>query len=169
MSQFANLVPVYKGSISTVFRAKCVETGRRVIVKVYFEEKMTPKQMHKLDREVELQNVVKNCPFVCQVLASFHEESKMYLILEDCEGGDLFKKMMKEGGCIPEAEACTDIIVPLLRVLENLDKLDIIHRDIKPENIFLTGSGQMKLGDFGLAIDCSKEIPFYRSGMLQHR
>ena len=63
-------------------------------------------------------------------------------------------------------QVCVDIIVPLLRVLESLNTLNIIHRDIKPENIFLMADGTMKLGDFGLAIDSSVEIPFCRSGTL---
>ena len=164
VSQFTNMISVYKGAISTVFRAKCLETGRKLIVKIYFREKMNSKQVHKLERELELQKLVKNCPYVCNLVDNFDEGNKTHIILEDCEGGDLFKKMMKQGGSIAESRACTEVIVPLLRVLETLDKLNIIHRDIKPENIFLTGSGQIRLGDFGLAIDCSKEIPFYRSG-----
>ena len=125
-----------------------------------------------------------------------------YLVLESCEGGDLFKTMMKAGGRLPEATVCVDVIVPLLRVLESLATLSLIHRDIKvrgfyakkqpdwhlrwqlivhaasmcmrnkrgvcvqPENIFLMADGTMKLGDFGLAIDCAAEIPFCRSGVL---
>lgn len=158
------MISVYKGAISTVYRARCVETGRKLIVKIYFQERMNPKQLHKLEREVQIQNMVKDCPYVCHLVGHFHEGTNTHIILEDCEGGDLFKKMMKQGGSIAESRACTEVIVPLLRVLETLDQINIIHRDIKPENIFLTASGQIRLGDFGLAIDCSKEIPFYRSG-----
>ena len=164
VGQFTNMISVYKGAISTVFRAKCVETGRKLIVKIYFQDKMNSKQLHKLERELELQILLKDCPYVCHLVGHFDEGNKTHIVLEDCEGGDLFKTMMKQGGSIAEARTCTEVIVPLLRVLETLDKLNIIHRDIKPENIFLTGSGQIRLGDFGLAIDCSKEIPFYRSG-----
>lgn len=168
VSQFTGMISVYKGAISTVYRAKCVETGRKLIVKIYFHDKMNSKQLHKLKRELELQKLVKDCPYVCNLLDNFDEGNQTHIILEDCEGGDLFKKMMKQGGSIAETRTCTEVIVPLLRVLETLDKLNIIHRDIKPENIFLTGSGQIRLGDFGLAIDCSKEIPFYRSGTLDY-
>lgn len=131
---------------------------------MYHKEKMTPKQMHKLKREVEIQFLVRDCPYVCQLLAYFEDDDKKYLILEDCAGGDLFKRLLKQGGSLTESKVCVDVIVPLLRVLESLDTLHILHRDIKPENIFLTGDETIRLGDFGLAIDTTKEIPFCRSG-----
>jgi serine/threonine protein kinase len=167
LSQLKQLVEIYSGSISNVYKSVCVESGTRVVVKVYHKDKMTAKQHHKLQREIEIQTRIKDCPHVCQLLGVFSTTGEVYLVLESCDGGDLFKALMKAGGRLPEATVCTDIIVPLLRVLESLNKLSILHRDIKPENIFLTADGMMKLGDFGLAIDSTQEIPFCRSGAHQ--
>ena len=41
--------------------------------------------------------------------------------------------------------------VDICRALELCEKHNIIHRDIKPENIFVSESGDFKLGDFGIA------------------
>ena len=60
------------------------------------------------------------------------------------------------------------MVAPLLRTLVGLHAQHIIHRDIKPENIFLTASQEFKLGDFGLAIQSSLELPYTRSGTLDY-
>lgn len=66
--------------------------------------------------------------------------------------------------------ACMQIITPLLLVLEKMHGLHLLHRDIKPENIFLSASacGALRLGDFGLAVDDTRELPFSRSGTLDY-
>ena len=42
--------------------------------------------------------------------------------------------------------------------LELCQKYNIIHRDIKPENIFVSGNGDFKLGDFGIARTVEKTM-----------
>ena len=41
--------------------------------------------------------------------------------------------------------------IDMCKALELCQKYNIIHRDIKPENIFVSGNGDFKLGDFGIA------------------
>lgn len=46
--------------------------------------------------------------------------------------------------------------IDMCRALELCQKYNIIHRDIKPENIFISDSGDYKLGDFGIAKEVEK-------------
>ncbi len=53
--------------------------------------------------------------------------------------------------------------IDMCRALELCQKYNIIHRDIKPENIFISDSGDFKLGDFGIA----REVEKTQSGMTK--
>ncbi|KAI1777709.1 kinase-like protein [Hypoxylon cercidicola] len=50
-----------------------------------------------------------------------------------------------------ETEHVRRFMLELVDAVSYMHSKGIFHRDIKPENIFLTESGSMKLGDFGLA------------------
>lgn len=56
------------------------------------------------------------------------------------------------------------MVKPLLHVLKSLHCRGIIHRDVKPENIFFEADGKLVLGDFGLAIDSTRDKPCSRVG-----
>lgn len=45
----------------------------------------------------------------------------------------------------------------LLSALHHLHARDFAHLDLKPANVFLTRSGRLKLGDFGLALELRGE------------
>jgi len=49
------------------------------------------------------------------------------------------------------------IIYQLLEGLIFIHDLGIVHRDLKPANIFIMQNGKVKIGDFGLSKDLSKE------------
>lgn len=51
--------------------------------------------------------------------------------------------------------------IDLCKALELCQKYNIVHRDVKPENIFISPSGNFKLGDFGIA----KTVEKTSSGM----
>ena len=48
--------------------------------------------------------------------------------------------------------------IDMCKALELCQKYNIIHRDIKPENIFISDSGEYKLGDFGIARQAEKTM-----------
>ena len=49
------------------------------------------------------------------------------------------------------------ILCQLLEGLIFIHNLGIVHRDLKPSNIFIMQNGKVKIGDFGLSKDLSKE------------
>jgi Protein kinase domain len=97
-------------SVATVFRAICTSSGAKVIIKVYYKSKMHPKHHHKLERELSAMRMLSG-PFVAQLYASFEDSGCIYIIMEHCEGGDLFKTMLMHGGLLDEAWVCIEVWV----------------------------------------------------------
>ncbi|GLC38958.1 hypothetical protein PLESTB_000465600 [Pleodorina starrii] len=153
LSAFRDLNRLHEGRHSTVWSAVCQQTGKTVVIKGYIRESLKPRQLHNVRREISLLRFFRDvgCKGVVGLLAVFEDTAMIYLVFEACMGGDLYAHLVRNRGTIHEEYVVTKVVFPLLSVLQQLHKLHIIHRDIKPENIFLTETGDIALGDFGLA------------------
>uniref|UniRef100_A0A669PKG1 Protein kinase domain-containing protein n=1 Tax=Phasianus colchicus TaxID=9054 RepID=A0A669PKG1_PHACC len=89
------------------------------------------------------------CPFIVGFFGSFRDAQHIYLLLEFCQGGELWTKL-REVRCFEEPLAvfCSACVV---EGLEYLHGHGIVYRDLKPENLMLDQLGYVKLVDFGFA------------------
>jgi len=88
----------------------------------------------------------------------FDSRSKMCLVLDLMEGGELFDRIIEKGH-FSEKDAAQSF-VEMVRALEYLHAKKIVHRDLKPENLLFEKKGDgsaIKLIDFGLAGSCKNE------------
>ncbi|OCH84158.1 kinase-like protein [Obba rivulosa] len=86
-------------------------------------------------------------PFLMPLIVSWDDEENIYFVMPFCPE-TLLDRLYKMPDCTLDIRL---VAVELLLALYNLHKKQIIHRDIKPENIFITFSGHIILGDFGLS------------------
>lgn len=90
-----------------------------------------------------------NHPNIVKLYYAFQDHSKVYIILEYLDGGELFHHLAEQT-YLSEKDASFYIaqIVLALRYLHL--NLKVIYRDLKPENCMLNSDGNLVLTDFGL-------------------
>ena len=89
-------------------------------------------------------------PNLVKLFEVFEYRGQYVLILELCEGGDLFN-YIKQNRFFDEKRAA-QIIREILSAVNYMHKQGVMHRDLKPENILVDSeSDTLKIGDFGTA------------------
>ncbi|KAI0914312.1 kinase-like domain-containing protein [Ustulina deusta] len=154
--RFQTISPLNHGSFGMVFLATDLQTNDLVAIKCM--TKRAAANEAGLEFAMDERSEEQLChlrlgahPNIVNLVHSFETEAHFYLVLEYCSRGDLYEAIRT--GCGPlETEHVRQFMLQLVDAVSYMHSKGIYHRDIKPENIFLTDSGAMKLGDFGLAI-----------------
>lgn len=85
----------------------------------------------------------------------FHEvyrtrKNKLCIVMEHADDGDLAGKIDSIKEAMPE-NLVLDYFVQICLGLKHVHDRKIVHRDLKSQNVFLKKTGEVKLGDFGIA------------------
>ncbi|XP_017657234.2 serine/threonine-protein kinase Nek5 isoform X1 [Nannospalax galili] len=112
-------------------------------------------------------------PNIVTFFSSFQESSRLLIVMEYCDGGDLMKRIQRQRGILFSEDQILGWFVQISLGLKHIHDRKILHRDIKAQNIFLSKNGMVaKLGDFGIArvLNTSMELartcvgtPYYLS------
>ncbi|PKA55019.1 Serine/threonine-protein kinase Aurora-3 [Apostasia shenzhenica] len=138
------------GKFGKVYLAREKESGFVVALKIIYKQKLDKYRFHAyLRREIEIQHSL-NHPNVLRLFAWFHDETRIFLVLEYAAGGELYK-LLKSLDHFSEKRAAT-YIASLAKALAYCHDKHVIHRDIKPENLLLDVMGRIKIADFGWAV-----------------
>ena len=128
------------------------------------EEKILIKQEAQIIKGLSHENIVK-------FYEHYEDYRKAYYVFELVEGGDLLEYVLSKGR-LQEKEALR-VFKQLLRVMEYLQRNNILHRDLKPENILIQLDPlskeiqKIKLIDFGFATFFTKDnLPTLSCGTL---
>ena len=111
--------------------------------------KIKKQQLHtKTERDL----MVKiNCPFIVNIKSAFQDNTKLYIVSEFMQGGDMFFHLHDGQIVTFNNEKSKFYILELVLAIEFLHKHNMVYRDLKPENILLDEKGHVKLTDFGLS------------------
>ncbi|CAL9053429.1 serine/threonine-protein kinase Aurora-3-like [Musa acuminata AAA Group] len=139
-----------EGKFGKVYLAREKQSGYVVALKVIFKAKLEKYRSHAhLRREIEIQHGL-NHPNVLRLFAWFHDETRVFLVLEYAARGELYK-LLKSLHHFSEKRAAT-YVSSLAGALAYCHEKHVIHRDIKPENLLLDIEGRLKIADFGWAV-----------------
>jgi serine/threonine-protein kinase len=75
----------------------------------------------------------------------------LYFVAELMEGGTVAEWLAQEPGSKLPHEIALCVGIQVLRGLEAAHRAGVVHRDLKPENLMLSGEGEVKIADFGIA------------------
>lgn len=142
--------PLGKGKFGNVYLARTKKTHHVVALKVLFKSQIVKADMqHQLLRETEIHSRMRH-PNILQMLGWFHDEKKIYLILEYAAGGELFKLLRRQHRF--DEVTTSKYVYQVSRALRCCHRNEVIHRDLKPENILLDIHGNVKISDFGWSV-----------------
>lgn len=82
---------------------------------------------------------------------AYVHENSAYLVMEHCTHGDLLQFLLAQPGHRLSQPHALNVFLQIARGLAALHAQNIAHRDLSLDNIFLSDTGQCKIGDFGLA------------------
>lgn len=137
------------GGFGAVYRTKTQDGGFVAIKKLNVSSLI--KSQENFEREIKGLGEIRH-PNLVALLGYYWTPSLQLLINEYICGGSLHKHI-HEGqskSCLSWQERF-NVILGTAKGLAHLHQLNIIHYNIKSTNVLIDGSGDPKLGDFGLA------------------
>ena len=142
-----------QGGMGVVYLALQPELERQVVIKALRRDLVQNKEVdERFRREAEAAGRVHHQNVVC-VYDCFIWRGERYIAQEYVEGADL-GEALAAARRMPAHQAAL-LAVELARGLEEIHARDIVHRDLKPSNVLLGKAGEVKIADFGIAIEAS--------------
>ncbi len=144
-----------RGATGKVYLGKDPFANRVVAIKVAYPEALKSSEDGAFYRSMFLNEASLagklNHPHITQIYDAVVEDKYSYIVMEYVEGGTL-EKFCEPGQLLDPGEVA-EIIFKCVRALAFANTLGLTHRDIKPGNILHVDGTDIKIADFGAAIN----------------
>jgi serine/threonine protein kinase len=143
-----------QGATSRVFHARDAFANRDVAIKVFVPPSTTDANALRRFQRVFLNESSLagklNHPHIAGIFDAVTEERYAYLVMEYVAGGTL--EQYCHADTLLPLEKAVEVIFKCNRALDYAFQHGVIHRDIKPANILVSQGTDIKLSDFGTAL-----------------
>uniref|UniRef100_A0A803P9M4 non-specific serine/threonine protein kinase n=1 Tax=Cannabis sativa TaxID=3483 RepID=A0A803P9M4_CANSA len=104
-------------------------------------------------REVSIMSTLPEHPNIVKLKATYEDHENVHLVMELCEGGELFDRIVARGHYSERAAAT--VAKTIAEVVRMCHANGVMHRDLKPENFLFANKKEhspLKAIDFGLSV-----------------
>jgi len=137
------------GGFAKVKVATHLQTGLKVAIKI-MDKRQLGEDLPRIRLEIAAMKVLCH-QNICKLLQVLETDTKIYMVLEYCPGGELFDYIVDRDR-LCEAES-RKFFRQIVAGVAYIHEAGYAHRDLKPENILIDDDHMLKLIDFGL---CAK-------------
>lgn len=141
------------GGMGEIYKAQDSKLGRLVALKFLPKDFSTDQlALQRFQREAKTASSL-NHPHILTVYEIGEEAGTLFIVTELVDGLTL-RQLLREPISVEKA---VNFARQILEALSAAHHAGIVHRDLKPENIMVRSDGYVKLLDFGLAKEISRE------------
>lgn len=138
-----------EGNFGKVKFARHVDNGHPYAVKILDRKRILALKIDdQIKREIGTLKLLKH-PNVVRLHEVSASKTKIYMVLEYVNGGELFDKIASKGR-VSEREG-RRLFQQLIDAVSYCHSRGVYHRDLKPENVLVDVHGNIKVSDFGLS------------------
>lgn len=144
-----------RGGMGTVYRARHLQVGRWVAVKVLARAWSRDEDVARRFRAEARAASAAGHPNIVEVFdAGELSDGRLFLVMEFLEGQNLYDLLRVEGRM--KVEEAIEVMFGVARAVKAAHDVGVIHRDLKPDNVMLVdrGAGEsraIKVLDFGIS------------------
>jgi len=153
LGNFEVVSEICEGGMGTLLLARQTSLGRPAVLKK-LRPNLTQRRelLERFEREARAAAAIHHHNVVA-VYDYFTWRNQEYIAQEFVDGVDL-ATLLRQKGELPWRIAIL-ITLEVLRGLEEIHASGTVHRDLKPSNILLGRRGEVKIADFGIALDAT--------------
>ncbi|GMH10308.1 hypothetical protein Nepgr_012149 [Nepenthes gracilis] len=143
-----------RGEFGITYLATDLATGERFACKSISKKKLrTAVDIEDVRREVDIMKHLPEHPNIVTLKDTYEDDSAVHIVMELCEGGELFDQIVARGHYTERAAAA--VTRTIVEVVQMCHRHGVMHRDLKPENFLFANKKEtspLKAIDFGLSV-----------------